>query len=204
MELLERFGEEHALIDELAGALFRWVETTGGSEDAASFAHALGVCCSGFHHQREDDILVPALVGEAEVPQDRGPLMVIQQEHREVESLTRELARTAERDVARRLARLLWEHVDKEDSVLFPDAGQRLRRAGVLELEDRPMTPEEQAALELARELIERYPPLDDPDHVRGAGCIACSAFADTCRGIEAEWWNQWEWEDHLGHSHEG
>lgn len=204
MELLQRFGEEHELIDELAGALFRWVETAGTAEDAASFARVLSIYCSGFHHQREDEILAPALVREAEVPPDRGPLMIIRQEHRALESLTKELALTADRDTARSLARLLWEHIDKEDSVLFPDAGERLGRAGIPELDDRTMTREEHAALELARALIKHYPPLDDPDHVRGSGCIACSAFAETCRGIEAEWWNQWEWEDHLGHSHEG
>ncbi len=42
-----------------------------------------------------------------------------------------------------------------------------------------------------------RFPPLDDPEAIRGDGCVACSAFAVTCGGIEKEWWNDWEQEYH-------
>ena len=45
--------------------------------------------------------------------------------------------------------------------------------------------------------LVERFPPMDDSEIVRGDGCIACSAFAVTCGGIEKEWWNDWETEYH-------
>ena len=37
----------------------------------------------------------------------------------------------------RRLAHHLWEHIDKEDSVLLPEAEQRLIRGGVADLEGR-------------------------------------------------------------------
>ena len=61
------------------------------------------------------------------------------------------------------------------------------------------MTPtaEEEAARDLGERLTERFPPLDDPEIVRGDGCIACSAFGETCGGIETEWWNTWEHEYH-------
>jgi hemerythrin-like domain-containing protein len=204
VELLRHFEREHELIDRVAGSLYRWAEENGDPEDAQAFARFLTVYSAGFHHAREDDLLVPVLVRELEVAKERGPIMVIQQEHQELERLARELPQGGGPETARRLARILWEHIDKENTVLFPEAQERLRRAGVLEIPDRPMTPEEEAARALGEELVRRYPPLEDPDHVRGEGCIICSAYAETCRGIEAEWWNQWEWEDHLGHSHEG
>ena len=100
-------------------------------------------------------------------------------------------------DIARRLAHHLWEHVDKEDSVLFPESAERLRRNGVTRLEGREPTEEEDAARGLGERLTERFPPLDDPEIVRGDGCIACSAFGETCGGIESEWWSTWEREYH-------
>jgi hypothetical protein len=100
-------------------------------------------------------------------------------------------------ETARRLARHLWEHVDKEDSVLLPEAEQRLVRGGISQLESRPPTSDEEAARDLGERLTQRFPPRDDPDMVRGDGCIACSAFAETCGGIEKEWWNTWEREYH-------
>ncbi len=204
VELLRRFEEEHELIDRVAGALYRWAEEGGEPADAGTFARFLAVYAAGFHHRREDELLVPVLVRELEVPANRGPIMVIQEEHRTLERLTAELADTGDPAVARRIARILWEHIDKENSVLFPEAEERLRRAGVLEIPDRPTTAEEESARRLGEDLVRRHPPMEDPHHVRGEGCIICSAYAETCHGIEAEWWNQWEWEDHLGHSHEG
>jgi hypothetical protein len=99
--------------------------------------------------------------------------------------------------VARRLAHHLWEHVDKEESVLLPESTDRLRRNGVVSLEGREPTEEEIAARDLGVQLTERFPPLEDPEVVRGDGCISCSAFGETCGGIESEWWNTWEREYH-------
>ena len=204
MKLLELFREEHEVIEEVAGALYRWAEEGGDPADAAAFARFLAVYSAGFHHAREDGALVPALVEHLEVPVDRGPIMVIQDEHRRLEELSARLGAEGDRQVARRIARILWEHIDKENSVLFPEAEERLHREGVRELPDRPMTPDEEEALALGRTLVERYPPLEDPGVIRGEGCIICSAFADTCRGIEAEWWNTWEWENHFRKEHGG
>ncbi len=204
MELLERFEEEHEFIDSVAGSLYRWAEEGGDPEDAGRFARFLAVFAAGFHHAREDALLIPVVVRELEVPLETGPLKVIQDEHRLLESLSGELGRTGDRDVARRIARILWEHIDKENTVLFPEVEERLRRLGVREIDDREPSAEESAARELGEALLERYQPLEDPEHMRGAGCIICSAYSHECRGIEAEWWNRWEWEDHLGRDHEG
>jgi hemerythrin-like domain-containing protein len=206
MRLLEEFAEEHQLVDRVAGSLIRFAEgaASGAASpaDVADFVHFFRVYVAGFHHEREEQVLFPALVEHAEVPADRGPLVVIEADHREAAALVDELAARADdpgrvADVARRLAHHLWEHVDKEDSVLLPEAEQRLIRGVYSRLEGRPPTEYEEAARDLGKRLTERFPPLEDPEAVRGDGCVACSAFTETCGGIEKEWWNTWETEYH-------
>ena len=206
MHLLDELGDEHRLVDEVAGSLVCFSEraAAGGVEpaDVADFVRFFRVFVAGFHHQREEETLFPALVDRAEVPKDRGPLPAIAADHREavlfvdaLEAASGDPKRAAE--VARRFANHLWEHVDKEESVLLPEARERLRRNGLTRLEGRVPTNEEQAARKVGEQLTERFPPLDDPDHVRGDGCVVCSAFGETCAGIESEWWNRWEHEYH-------
>ncbi|NOZ93710.1 MAG: hypothetical protein GXP47_03080 [Acidobacteria bacterium] len=202
MKILEAFMTEHELIERVAGSLYRWAVEGGDTADASRFATFFRVYSGGFHHGREDGALIPAMVEHLEIPPDSSPIRVIQEEHEKLAELTLRLGEHADRQAATEMARMLWEHIDKENSVLFVEAEERLPRAGVFELDDRPMTVEEEAASLLAEELIERYKPLEDPEIIRGDGCIACSAFTVTCRGIEAEWWNRWEWEEHLSKSH--
>jgi hemerythrin-like domain-containing protein len=206
MRLLDELTEEHRLVDRASGSLIRFAEGALTSEttsrDVADFVLFLRVYVAGYHHEREEQELFPALVERAEVPADRGPLPVMLADHRASASMVDELEAAAgdpvaAAKVARRLAHHLWEHVDKEDSVLFPESEQRLVRGGVAELQGRPPTIEEEAARELGESLTRRFPPLDDPNAIRGDGCIACSAFAVTCGGIEKEWWNDWEAEYH-------
>ena len=206
MLLLDELGQEHRLVDEVAGSLVRFSQQAATGEvqpaDVADFVRFFRVFVAGFHHQREEETLFPALVDSAEVPKDRGPLPAIAADHREavlfvdaLEAASGDPKRAAE--VALRFAHHLWEHVDKEDSVLLPEARERLRRNGVTRLEGRAPTAEEQAAREVGEQLTERFPPLDDPDHVRGDGCVVCSAFGETCSGIETEWWTTWDHEYH-------
>ena len=206
MQLLDELGQEHRLVDEVAGSLVRFSQRAAEGDiepsDVADFVRFFRVFVAGFHHQREEEALFPALVDRAEVPKDRGPLPAIAADHREavlfvdaLEAASRDPKRAAE--VARCFANHLWEHVDKEESVLLPEARERLRRNGLTRLEGREPTDEEQAAREVGEQLTERFPPLDDPDHVRGDGCVVCSAFGETCAGIETEWWNTWEHEYH-------
>ena len=206
MRLLDELTEEHRLVDRASGSLIRFAERALTSEttsrDVAEFVHFLRVYVSGYHHEREEQVLFPALVERAEVPADRGPLPAMLADHRASAAMVDELGAAAgdpvaAAGVARRLAHHLWEHADKEDSVLFPESEQRLIRGGVAELEGRPPTIEEEAARELGESLTQRFPPLDDPNVIRGDGCVACSAFTVTCGGIEKEWWNDWEAEYH-------
>jgi hypothetical protein len=100
------------------------------------------------------------------------------------------------RETAVAYVHALWRHIDAENSVLFPESEPRLRRNGIKELSSRPMTPDEHEALETGRSLVARYPPPADPGIIRGDGCIMCPAFGVTCRGLELEWWNEWEWDE--------
>jgi len=206
MRLFDEFKAEHLLVDRVAGSLIRFSELAAGgetsAEDVADFVHFFRVFVAGYHHEREEETLFPVLVERAEVPADRGPLPSIEADHRAAAILVDELEDAGgnhERaaDVARRLAHHLWEHVDKEDSVLLPESSDRLRRNGVTRLEGREPTAQEEASRDLGEQLTERFPPLDDPEVVRGDGCVACSAFGETCGGIETEWWNTWEHEYH-------
>ena len=90
----------------------------------------------------------------------------------------------------------LWRHIDAENSVLFPEGQERLRRFHVQELPSRAMTETEAAAREAGLVLISRYPPFMDPEVHRGDGCVACPSFGTTCDGLEREWWTELEWED--------
>jgi len=206
MNLLDELKAEHMLVDRVAGSLIRFAELTArgetSAEDVADFVHFFRVFVAGYHHEREERTLFPALVERAEVSADRGPLPSIKADHHMAAALVDELEETGgdqekAADVARLLAHHLWEHVDKEDSVLLPEASERLRRNGVTRLKGRDPTAEEEAARQLGEQLIVRFPPLDDPEVVRGDGCVACSAFGETCGGIETEWWNTWEHEYH-------
>jgi hypothetical protein len=42
--------------------------------------------------------------------------------------------------------------------------------------------------------------PLKSPGRLRATEGVFCPAYVDTCRGLEHEWWNEWEWEEFEGH----
>jgi hemerythrin-like domain-containing protein len=74
------------------------------------------------HHDKEERYLFPALV-EAGVPSEGGPVGVMLAEHVEGRALIQAM-RTADAaaraEAARRYVRLLRDHIDKENDVLFP------------------------------------------------------------------------------------
>ena len=74
------------------------------------------------HHAKEERHLFPALV-KAGVPLEGGPVAVMLAEHAEGRDYIRAMQTTLpapRADAARRYARLLRDHIDKENGVLFP------------------------------------------------------------------------------------
>jgi hemerythrin-like domain-containing protein len=212
MQLIEDLQREHELIDQVLGSLRAFVdarlagrgEPSDGARYLAFFRHFAG----DFHHDKEAAVLFRALVEQAELPADRGPVFALAGEHRRMAGLLEAMdglldgPLDAEADRARLRAlavdysRSLWHHIDAENSVMFPESEERLRRSYVYELPSRPMTEAERAAQDDAQSLLAAFPPQEDPDLVRGDGCVACPAFGTTCEGLETEWWTESEWEE--------
>ncbi len=206
MQLVEAICRDHRLIWRVAGSLVAWAERGSDRPDAAAdlddYVRFLKIFVHGHHHRREE-ILFRALVEHAEVPRHRGPIEVLTAEHEEsqrrIDALAAAGSSEATSAAAVALASELLQHLDKEESVLLPEAERRLIDGGIRELDDPPASAEVEAAAELGRTLVERWPPMDPPDLIRGDGCIVCPAFGDRCRGIETEWWSDWEREHYAG-----
>ncbi len=212
MKLLDALQDEHRLIDRVLGSFRAYVvglvDGTADPDDGRRFAAFFTRFAGHFHHDREERVLFRALVTQAELPADRGPVYALGREHAELEAWLREMTpllvqgplSADDRDrlqaLATRYSRALWRHIDAENSVLFPQSEERLRRCGVRELADRPPSEAEAAAREGAAALLERYPPVEDAVLTRGDGCFLCRAHGETCNGLEAEWWTELEWEE--------
>jgi hemerythrin-like domain-containing protein len=82
----------------------------------------LGAFADRTHHAREETALFPAMV-KAGVPEGGGPIEVMLEEHAEGRALLAAMATGTgvERAAsARRYVRLLCDHIDKENGLLFP------------------------------------------------------------------------------------
>ena len=212
MKLLDALQDEHALIDRVLGSFRSYVDALvdgmADAEDGARFAAFFSEFAGHFHHDREERVFFHALVTQAELPAERGPVHALAHEHAEMAQWLHEMTPLLERGplsdderarlqaLATRYSRALWRHIDAENSVLYPQGAERLARCGVRELADRPMSTAEAAARDGAAALLLRYPPSEDAALTRGDGCFMCRAHGDTCKGLEAEWWTELEWEE--------
>lgn len=212
MQLIEDLQQEHELIEQALGSLRAFVTARlarqGDPADGARFMAFFRRYAGDFHHHKEEEVLFRALAERAELPADRGPIAALTGEHRRLAGLLdamegiigSALASTGDRDRLQALAvdysRSLWRHIDAENSVLYPEGQERLRRFHVRDLPSRPMTGAEAAAREAGLALVAAYPPEHDADVHRGDGCVACPSFGLTCEGLEYEWWTELEWED--------
>lgn len=212
MKLIDTLQDEHVLIEQVLGSLRTYVDglVDGAADpvDGRRFAAFFAEFAGHFHHDREEGVFFEALVTEAELPGDRGPLYAVAHEHAEMGGWLREMTPLLEqrpqseddrvrlRALAIRYSHALWRHIDAENSVLYPEGAERLYRCGIRELPDRPMSETEAAAREDGAALLLRYPPIEDATFTRGDGCFMCRAYGETCDGFEAEWWTEHEWED--------
>jgi hemerythrin-like domain-containing protein len=207
MKLLDDLVLEHVLIEKALGSLRTYAEQLGrgaaGTEDGFTFLDFLEQFAGDWHHEKEERLLFPALAAEAMLPVDRGPIPVLLEQHQAfAATLTGMRAALSAGDYAEFKERVigytadLWLHIDLENSVLIPESERQLRRNGVMELPELEMPAAAAAAAAAARILLARYPRGDEADAVRGEGCVICPSYYESCRGIEREWWNEWEWEE--------
>jgi hemerythrin-like domain-containing protein len=212
MQLIEDLRQEHELIEQVVGSLRAFVTARlagqGDPTDGPRFMAFFRRFAGDFHHDKEEEVLFRALVERAEIPEERGPVAAITGEHRRMgqlldglepllsASLHAEAERTRLQALAVDYSHSLWRHMDAENSVLFPEGQERLRRFHIQELPSRPMTAAERQARETALALLTAYPPEYDPEVHRGDGCVACPSYGTTCEGLEQEWWTDLEWED--------
>lgn len=212
MQLIEDLRTEHELIEQVLGSLRTFAEARaagrGEPADGPRFVAFFRRFAGDFHHDKEEQVLFRALAERAELPADRGPIAALTAEHGRMAGLLTALEGLAGSDLAgpgeaARLqalavdySRALWHHIDAENSVMFPESQERLRRAHVRELPSRPMTPAEAEAREAGLALVVAYPPLHDAEVHRGDGCIACPSYGVTCEGLELEWWTDHDWDD--------
>lgn len=204
MRITEEIQLEHQLVEEIAGSLHFWADRGVDHPDAAGDKADLIRFVRVFiisHHFGNEEALFDALVDHGEIPGHRGPLAILRREHEEAalaidrfESLGADEEAAA---LAIEIAAELWQHMDKEDSVLMPEAERRLIDGGIRDVELPPPPEGIEEIRELGHELVRRLPPMDDPDLIRGDGCIPCAAFGGECHGIETEWWSDWEREYH-------
>lgn len=205
MKIIDALRREHRLVDNVAGSLLQWAlagpDRPDVDEDQRDLVRFLRDFLLDYHH-RVEEVLFEALAEFAEVPADSGPLVVLRREHAATAAAVDRLDASAPEKaaaIARELASEVRQHIDKEESVLFREAQRRLVDGGLRELEPPPSEPELEALWALGEDLVRRLPPADDEDVVRGDGCIPCPAFAVDCRGIEAEWWSDWERSHYAG-----
>jgi hemerythrin-like domain-containing protein len=200
MRILEEIRQEHRLVEGIAGSLRFWAQRGADHPDAAADRADLVRFLRAFlvrHHFGNEEALFDALVEHGEVPGHRGPLAVLRREHEETaRAVDRFESLDAQEDpaaLAMKIAVELWQHMDKEESVLMPEAKRRLFDGGVRDVELPPAPQEIEEIRDLGHALVGRLPPMDDPDLIRGDGCIPCAAFGEECHGIESEWWSDWE-----------
>ncbi len=212
MKLIDELKSEHERIDRVAGSLRTWVNRLLQGDapvaEGRKFTRFFEVYVGNRHHRLEEEVLFPAVWNQLSLAADSAPVNVLVETHHELaalldcmkfllrkDSLTRNELGELE-TLAIRYSRTLWSHIDAENSVLFPELELRLAHAGVHELASAIITRDEEDAGILGDALVHTYPPAEDANLVRGEGCAMCPAYMDSCRGIEREWWNEWEWEE--------
>jgi hemerythrin-like domain-containing protein len=215
MQLIHDLRAEHDLIEQVVGSLRAYVEQrlagAGDPADGARYIEFFRLFAGNFHHAKEEDTLFVALRRQADLPEE-GPIAALTADHRRMAGVLGEMAglvgaaladqrsRERLRELAIRYSHGLWHHIDAENSVLLPESEGRLLKKGVRELPSRAMTPAERDARAQGEALLTKYPPVTDPGIIRGDGCVSCEAFPESCRGLEREWWNEWEWEEFEDH----
>jgi len=202
MRIVDRLREEHRLIERVAGSLVTF--TSSGlvpehRETLTAFCDFFASYADAYHHGKEEQIVLRALL-DAQLP-EAGPIAMIREEHDENRAAIVALRACPDGEAATlaiRFCARLWEHIDKEDSVLFGEVEVRLAlEATRLERELDEFEARSVGLSSLAQvgeSLVARFPPITVlPGIGRGDGCVMCRHFGERCQGIEREWWGELE-----------
>ena len=186
MQAIETLEQEHRVIEKVLDALEAYTARLGSGEiddhgDLGRFVTFFREFADRCHHGKEEDILFGALEA-AGFPVDAGPIAVMLAEHGEGRRLVGILAGIADREqrlspAERKLAsvtaiayaRLLREHIRKEDHGLFPMAESQIPAGARTALEMAFASFEEaemgrgthEGLHALADELVGRHLPCD-------------------------------------------
>ena len=143
MSAIEVLMNEHRVIERSLNTLIDYARAVANGADLpradlAGLVSFLREYADAYHHGKEEDILFRAMADNG-MPENSGPLAVMLSEHTEGRRLTAVLAELAvgeapwEPEERRRLlfaasgyARMLAEHIQKEDRVLYPMARHML------------------------------------------------------------------------------
>lgn len=187
MTAIQTLMDEHRMIERAITALTAYARAAAkGAEaprsDLALFVGFIQDYADSNHHGKEEDILFRAMVDNG-MPIDGGPLAVMLAEHAEGRRLAGSLAELAageggwEQGQRQRLlfaatgyARLLQEHIQKEDRILYPMAVRMLPDDIWRQIEEEfsafqaaTHRAEQVARLkQTAEELAKRYAPNDE------------------------------------------
>lgn len=180
--------DEHRVIERAIAALAAYARATANGaelprEDLATLVSFLRDYADTYHHGKEEDILF-RVMADCGMPVDGGPLGVMLAEHEQGRRLTASLAGLAEGGAAwgpeerRQLLfaatgydRLLTEHIQKEDLVLYPmaarmlpdDAWQRIESEFAVFAAQREREDHAGRLKKLAQDLASHYAPDDEP-----------------------------------------
>ena len=112
MQLIDAFQEEHVLIDQVLGSFRTYVnglcDGTADPQDGKRFAAFFTEFSGRFHHEREERVFLDALVKEADLPGDRGPVRAFLREHAEMEAWMGEMAPLLDQRPERRETAQRW------------------------------------------------------------------------------------------------
>ncbi|HPR63436.1 MAG TPA: hemerythrin domain-containing protein [Thermoanaerobaculia bacterium] len=206
-DFLAQLIRHHDLIDRMTGSMRTLLHLVQqGSADPAELKNYLDFHQNFmvlFHHEREE-VLFRALE-EKGLSGKQGPLFLLREEHREmrqmIETLYTMISSVTDPEAVSKnvttLSHWIWEHVDKENSVLFTEVPRHIpqdTRETDLKVY---LEEEERFAPWLIRveRCTQRHPPMR-PDIIRGPGCVQCRHFTVRCDGMEHEWWREEDWKN--------
>ena len=142
-EVCDSLVQEHEVIERVLDALEKEVRSvkSGSPVDRGFFSSAISFLrqfADGLHHQKEEQVLFPALC-DAGMPKDGGPVGVMLYEHDEgrghIRAMEAELPAAENGDQSARdrlisetsaYVELLRAHIQKENMILFPMAERLL------------------------------------------------------------------------------